>query len=249
MRRRHAALALGALAAVHAAPALAARGPVRWALPGLSGVGRPGGVALTFDDGPDRQGTPAVLDALAALGWTATFFVLGSQVLDHPEMARRLVSDGHELALHGHSHRNHLTRTPLDVRRDLARSRQAVLDTTGVTPQWYRPPYGVLTAGTLAAARELGMTPVLWTAWGRDWARTDGPAVAGRVLRDLRDGGTVLLHDSDVTSTPGSWRATVGSLPLLAAALHTRGWEVRPLRDHLPAAARGVSAAIAADAA
>jgi len=222
-----------ALAAVHATPALTARGPLRHLVPGLSGAGRPGGVALTFDDGPDPRGTPAVLDILAGLGWRATFFVLGSQVERHPGLARRIAAEGHELALHGYTHINHLIRSPADVRRDLERAHLVLVDATGVQPRWYRPPYGVLSAGTLATTRRLGLQPVLWTAWGQDWRRTDGQRVAKTVLRDLADGGCVLLHDSDVTSTPGSWRATAGSLPLLAAALTARGWAVRRLGEHV----------------
>ncbi len=225
--------AVACLAAVHAAPALTARGPLRRAVPGLSGVGRPGGIALTFDDGPDPRGTPAVLDALAALGWQATFFVLGSQVERHPELARRIAAEGHELALHGYTHVNHLIRTPFDVRRDLERAHLVLVDAIGERPRWYRPPYGVLSAGTLATTRRLGLEPVLWTAWGQDWRRTDAHRVTKTVLRDLREGGCVLLHDSDVTSTPGSWRATAGSLPMLAAALAARGWAVRRLDEHV----------------
>ncbi len=221
-------------ATAHAGPALTARG--RWrqrALPGLCGVGRPGGVALTFDDGPDRRGTEAVLRVLAGLGWSATFFLLGEQVERRPELARRLVEAGHEVALHGHAHRNHLARTPAALRRDLGRSCAAVTAAAGVRPTSYRPPYGVLTGGTLAACRDLGLRPVLWTAWGRDWSGAGPQAVARTVLDGLADGGCVLLHDSDVTSAPGSWRATAASLPLLAAGLGLRGWEVRRLDDHL----------------
>ncbi len=233
--RAAAVLGLGGLAALHTAPALTARGPLRRAAPRLAGVGRPGGVALTFDDGPDPYGTPAVLDVLAALGWTATFFVLGEQALRFPGVLQQVVAAGHEVGLHGHRHGNHLGRSPAAVRRDLARGHAAVRDVTGAAPRWFRPPYGVLSGGTLAAARSLSLTPVLWTAWGRDWCASTPDRVARTVLADLRDGGTVLLHDSDATSTPGSWRATAGSLPLLAAALGPRGWAVRPLREHLAA--------------
>jgi peptidoglycan/xylan/chitin deacetylase (PgdA/CDA1 family) len=229
------ALPLVGAAAVHALPALTARGPVRRLTPGLAGEGRPGGVALTFDDGPDPAGTPAVLAALADLGWHATFFLLASQVRRFPEMARLVVDAGHEVAVHGTIHRNHLVRTPLGIRRDLSIAAREITEVTGVRPRWFRPPYGVLSAGTLWAARDLGLTPVLWTAWGKDWRAGPPAGVAAEVMRTLRDGGTVLLHDSDCTSRPGSWRSTVAALPLLAALLHARHLEVRTLADHLGA--------------
>ncbi|MBC7375400.1 MAG: polysaccharide deacetylase family protein, partial [Frankiales bacterium] len=194
---------------------------------------RPGGVALSFDDGPDPAGTPAVLDALARLGWSATFFMLGRQVRAHPDIARRVAEAGHEIAVHGDRHRNHLTRTPAALQRDLRCAREVISQVTGVEPRWYRPPYGVLSGGTLQAARAVGLQPVLWTAWGKDWTRTSPEFIAQRVLRDLREGGTVLLHDSDCTSTAGSWRSTTDSLPLLAAGLHLRGWSVRTLSEHM----------------
>ena len=228
------ALAIGgpaALAAVHGAPALTARGPLRRGR--LAGRGRPGGVALTFDDGPDPLGTPAVLAALADLGWTATFFLLGSQVRTYPDVAREVVACGHEIGLHGDEHRNHLTRSPGWVRRDLERAVGTVVGVTGERPRWFRPPYGVLTAGSLRSTRLLGLNPVLWTAWGRDWERTTGQRVVDILRPGLRPGATLLLHDSDCTATPGSWRATAAALPLLAEELDARGLAVRPLREHL----------------
>ena len=223
------------LAAVHAAPALTARGPVRRMFPGLAGTGAPGGVALTFDDGPDPRGTPAVLAQLAELGWTATFFLLGSQVRRHPDVARAVVAAGHEIGVHGDEHANHLGRSPSWVHRDLARAAATVTRVTGVRPQWFRPPYGVLSAGTLRATARLGLTPVLWTAWGRDWEMTTPERVVGRLMAGVRPGGTLLLHDSDCTSTAGSWATTAAALPLLASELDRRGLAVRPLRTHLAA--------------
>ncbi len=233
---RHALLAGAGLAAgaaaLHLGPALTARGPGRRASDALAGRGRPGGIALTFDDGPDPEGTPAVLAELARLGWSATFFLLGSQVQRRPDLVRRVVDGGHEVAVHGHDHRNHLARTPGAVRADLARAQDLVARASGLAPRHVRPPYGVLSGGTVVAAAALDLRPVLWTSWGRDWVETDPRQVASTVLRDLREGGCVLLHDSDVTSRPGSWRTTVASLPLLAEAVQARGWQVRRLDEH-----------------
>jgi peptidoglycan/xylan/chitin deacetylase (PgdA/CDA1 family) len=227
------ALPLAGAAVAHALPAVTARGPARRLTPGLAGEGRPGGIALTFDDGPDPHGTPAVLETLAGLGWRATFFLLGSQVRRHPEIARLVVDAGHEVAVHGTVHRNHLIRTPAGIRRDLRLAVREIGDVTGVRPRWFRPPYGILTTGTLWAARELDLTPVLWTAWGKDWRAGPAVQVTAEVMRTLGDGGTVLLHDSDCTSRPGSWRSTVAALPLLAAQLRARDLAVRTLGDHV----------------
>jgi peptidoglycan/xylan/chitin deacetylase (PgdA/CDA1 family) len=217
----------------HALPALSARDPLRRALPRLSGRGRPGGVGLTFDDGPHPQGTPAVLAALAELGWSATFFLLGSQVRRFPDVARSIADAGHEIGLHGSDHRNHLARSASWVHGDLARAREDIVRTTGRTPRWFRPPYGVLSGGSLRAAAALDLTPVLWTAWGRDWQLISPHQVLRHVLSGLDDGGTVLLHDSDCTSRPGSWQSTAAVLHLLAVELDRQGLAVRALRDHL----------------
>jgi peptidoglycan/xylan/chitin deacetylase (PgdA/CDA1 family) len=189
---------------------------------------------LTFDDGPDPAGTPQVLDMLDRLGWTATFFMLGEQVQRFPAVARRVVDAGHEVAVHGFTHRNHLTRRPGEVCRDVARATEVITAVTGAAPTWFRPPYGVLTVGSLAAARQARLRPVLWTAWGRDWVASTPAQVAGIIERQLRPGGTVLLHDSDCTAqVVRSWQATVGALPRLAELTERLGCTVGPLRDHL----------------
>ena len=108
-----------------------------------------------------------------------------------------------------------------------------VASAIGRAPTWYRPPYGVATAATFSACGKLGLQPVLWSAWGRDWTATATPESVFRlVARDLRGGGTVLLHDSDCTSSPGSWKATLAALPLLAYHWDAAGLTVGPLADH-----------------
>lgn len=247
-----AAVLAGAAVVGHAGPSVLGRG--RWrerVVPGLLGRGAPGGVALTFDDGPHPEGTPAVRRALDALGVRATFFLLGSQVERHPGAVAALLADGHEVALHGHAHRNHLARTAPALVADLEGARAAVvrdavasgLDAVDVEAglRFTRPPYGAVSGGTLLAARAARLRPVLWTAWGRDWLGHGHERVTATVLAGLdRDapgpaggGGTVLLHDSDCTSAPGSWRDAVAALPGVVAAVRDRGWELRPLSEHL----------------
>lgn len=226
--------ALG-VAALHAGPALTARGPLRRVVPGLSGRGRAGGVALTFDDGPHPAGTPAVLDALARLGWTATFFLLGNQVERYPDVARSIVAAGHEVGVHGYEHRNHLARSRRWIRRDVGLACGQIAAATGVRPRWFRPPYGVLSAGSVRAAAELDLTPVLWTSWGRDWEGIPAERVLSNLMSGLDEGGTVLLHDSDCTSRPGAWRSAADVLPPLAVELDRLRLAVRPLGRHLVA--------------
>ncbi|GAB2737203.1 polysaccharide deacetylase family protein [Kitasatospora kifunensis] len=228
------ALTAGALAVGHSLPALTSLGPLRPLLaPRLSGPGDPGHVALTFDDGPDPASTPLFLAELAKTGTKATFFLLGRMLQRTPELGRELVDAGHEVAVHGWEHRPLLIRSPRATRDDVARARDLVASITGQQPRWYRPPYGVLSASALYAAKENGLTPVLWTHWGQDWTASATPESVLRTLtRAPLAGGTVLLHDSDCTSAPQSWRATLGALPRLLELCAARGLEVGPLRDH-----------------
>ena len=228
--------ALGATALAHAGPGLLSLPALRKRVaPALHGRGRPGHVALTFDDGPDPTSTPRVLAELDRLGIRATFFVLGSLARMSPGLTGEVAAAGHEVAVHGQTHVTHLARSPRRVVDEVRRACDTVAELTGSRPAWLRPPYGVLTSGTFLAARRCGLRPVLWSAWGRDWTtEATAESVAAEVLRGDPgpSGPTVLLHDSDCTSAPGAWRAAVGALPVLAEAWAARGWTAGPLADH-----------------
>ena len=233
-RTTAAAAVVAAGAALHAAPAVLTLRPprMRWA-PALAGMGRPDHIALTFDDGPDPEGTPAIMEQLDRLRWQATFFLLGSMVRAYPSIAADLVAAGHEVAVHGDSHRSHLWLTLPQAMADVRRGRDVVADAAGVDPRWFRPPYGTLSGPALAAGRAAGLRTVLWTAWGRDWrARATPSGIADTVMAQLTPGGTILLHDSDCTSAPGSWKTTLGALPILAERLAGHGLSVGPLSHH-----------------
>ena len=218
----------------HLLPGVVAWRPMRCRLlPRLSGVGDAGHVALTFDDGPDPRSTPPIVDALDALGWHATFFCLGSQVRRSPALTQELVQRGHEVAVHGDSHRSHLRRPLYSVGPDVIRARDLLEDVTGTSVRWLRPPYGAVSSATLLAARRSGLQLVLWTTWGLDWRpNATGRSVAANVDRTFRPGATVLLHDSDITSTPGSWRSTLAALPMLAERWAAAGLKVGTLGEH-----------------
>jgi peptidoglycan/xylan/chitin deacetylase (PgdA/CDA1 family) len=228
--------AAGTAAALHLLPSVATIPVVhRRLLPQLSGRTDRLHVALTFDDGPDPASTPAFLDALAELDVRATFFLLGAQLDAHRELGRRVAAAGHEVAVHGWLHRPHLLRAPWQVGADLRRTFELIEQACGTTPRFWRPPNGVLSGAGLLAARRLALTPVLWTADGRDWAASATPqSVAVRIAGGLAPGGVVLLHDSDITSAPGSWRAALGALPEIVATCRARGWTVGPLCEHGP---------------
>jgi peptidoglycan-N-acetylglucosamine deacetylase len=187
-------------------------------------LGRDDAVALTFDDGPHAEGTPAVLEALERQGATATFFLVGEQVRLRPALAGEIVAAGHEVAVHGDRHTLLLRRTVRALADDLDRAVETIAEATGVAPTLYRPPYGVFSSGALAHVRARGWRPLLWSTWGRDWERRATPAsITRRATRRLRPGDVVLLHDSDAYSSEGSWRRTAAALPSVIDAVATLG--------------------------
>jgi peptidoglycan/xylan/chitin deacetylase (PgdA/CDA1 family) len=178
------------------------------------------GVAITFDDGPHPQGTPQVLQILGEHGAVATFFVVGEQVQRRPDLVRRILAEGHAVALHGHRHRLQLRLPARVVREDLARGLAAIGEATGQAPTHHRPPYGIYSPAGLDAVRERGLEPLLWSAWGKDWRKLTTPArIARRATRAVGPGSVILLHDADFYSAAGSHERTALALPLILSQL------------------------------
>jgi peptidoglycan/xylan/chitin deacetylase (PgdA/CDA1 family) len=188
-------------------------------------------VALTFDDGPHPQGTPAVLESLREAGAKATFFLAGEQVVQRPALAAEIVAAGHRVELHCYRHRNQLRLGARALLEDAERGRTAIEDAGGQAIADYRPPYGIFSAVGLKAIRGRGWRPVLWSRWGRDWTRRATPeSIARRVVTDVRAGDILLLHDADYYSAPGSWARTAAALPRILEELEARGLKSRLLR-------------------
>jgi peptidoglycan-N-acetylglucosamine deacetylase len=184
----------------------------------------PRGVALTFDDGPHPEGTPAVLDVLARSGARATFFVIGEQVERRPQLVAEITASGHLVALHGYRHRLQLRLGARAVSDDVSRGIDAVRRATGADVGWHRPPFGIYSATGLQAVFTAGLSPLLWSRWGKDWRKFTTPArIAARATRDLSDGDVILLHDADFYSSKHSHRRTVAALPTILSAISHMG--------------------------
>lgn len=219
-------VAFALLAAAAAAPCLSG-----FVLARCRAEGRSDRIALTFDDGPDPASTPNVLAVLASHGARATFFVIGHKVSLHPELTRRIVEEGHEVACHGYAHDWRVQMSPRSAAADLAASMAAIVGATGVTPKLFRPPYGVTTPGLAVA---LAGTTLLPTAWSlRSWDTVPwGPprARATRLAARIKGGDIVLMHDAGERAG-GRLPAGPDMLPEILDRLAARGLHAVTVRE------------------
>lgn len=175
--------------------------------------------SLTFDDGPEPCWTSEVLDALAAAGARATFFVLAAKAIREPGLVERTLADGHEVQLHGNHHLRHTEQDRDAIERDTDAALTR-LDLLGVQPSLWRLPWGRAAQWTAAIAADRGLRIVGWDADTHDWRGDGAGAMLDAVAGDLRDGCIVLAHDG---LGPGALRdgcaetvALVGDLVRLA---------------------------------
>ena len=153
-------------------------------------------IALTFDDGPNPTLTPKLLDLLAAHHMKATFFVVGQNAADHPEILRRAVRAGHEIANHSWSHPNFAKMSDEAVRHELQKTDDAISAAIGKRPTLLRPPYGNITANQKRwIHNEFGYRIIIWDVDPLDWKRPGPSVVTSRILKETHAGSIVLAHD------------------------------------------------------
>ena len=189
MMKRIAAILLAAALLSGALPARAAAGE------------RPKGyLALTFDDGPSGPITQSLLDGLRTRGVKATFFVCGYRIGRYPQTLQRIAEEGHEIGLHSCCHTYMQRMTKQEALDDLIECREAVTECCGVSPALFRPPGGLYSQALLQAAREEGLSVVLWSVDPRDWDPAGQGAALGTILRNAADGSVILMHDLSAAS-------------------------------------------------
>ena len=186
-------------------------------------------VALTFDDGPNPEATPRILDALAAEGVKATFFLLGRHVDRWPDIARRVAAEGHTVANHGWHHRKLHRALPGRTRLDLEMGTRSIERATGIRPRLFRAPHGFRAPWVTHIAASLGQRTIGWTLGVWDTDRPGARAIADRTVTGARPGAILLLHDGDGYDPLGDRTQTAEAVPLIVRELHVRGYRFAPV--------------------
>lgn len=184
-------------------------------------------VALTFDDGPSPVWTPRILDVLKNSGVKATFFVLGVHVDRYPDVARRLVQEGHDIGNHTYDHHVLITYDPRRLENEIRLTDEAIRRATGVQTHYFRPPKAWLTTGEKKLIKSLGYEIVLWSLNSKDWVTFDDKYMIKYLMEHVRPGDIILFHDSGgAFSTEGGDRdETVLAVMRLIERLKERGWK------------------------
>lgn len=156
-------------------------------------------IALTFDDGPDPEFTPRVLDILAARGVRASFFLVGARAARAPQAVRAIAGAGHEIASHGWSHRSLWLCGPARTNDEIGRAHATLAELTGTAPALFRPPWGMVNAAMFGALRRHGQRCVFWSIQPEGLRPTSAAVQVERVLRRARPGAIVDLHDAEGT--------------------------------------------------
>ena len=181
-------------------------------------------IALTFDDGPNDPYTSEVLKILKDNRVQATFFLLGKNVEANPQSARDIVAAGHAIGNHSYDHRNLVTRTNAQVRDEILKGENAIERATGQKTALFRPPYGDKDALTLRQTRKLGLVMIEWSVSAEDWRRPGPDRIVHNVVREVRNGSIILMHDGDKTRR-GDRSQTVAALPRIISELRQKGYE------------------------
>jgi peptidoglycan/xylan/chitin deacetylase (PgdA/CDA1 family) len=184
-------------------------------------------VALTFDDGPSPVWTPKILDELKKAHIKATFFMLGEHVAEYPDIARRVVAEGHEVGNHTYDHHILLYYTLDNLLKEINETQKVIKDKTGVKTKYFRPPKAWLTAEEKKEIEGMGYKIILWSLNSKDWVTFDDKYIVKYILKNVRPGDIILFHDSGgVFSTEGGDRhETVKTIPSLVEKLREKGFK------------------------
>jgi peptidoglycan-N-acetylglucosamine deacetylase len=202
-------------------------------------------IALTFDDGPNPEVTPQLLELLELYSAKATFFMCGLAASRHPDIVKAVVAAGHSVGGHSWDHRHRLFRGlgPTEWQRQISDTHELLTTLTGGPVRWFRPPRGITDSHTWGTLRRQGVTTVLWSIDGRDCTLRDPAIIATGVLGKLHPSAIVLLHDSNAnflfsTNRPrygevGNQQSTVQATDIILRGALDRGLQLVPL-DLMP---------------
>jgi peptidoglycan/xylan/chitin deacetylase (PgdA/CDA1 family) len=189
-------------------------------------------IALTLDDGPDPAVTPRVLDQLDGYGIKATFFCIGRKAEQYPDLCREMVARGHAVENHSQQHRHHFSLLgPAGFEREIRAGQETLQRITGTSPKFFRAPAGLRNPFLDPVLAKLGLQLASWTVRGFDTRTRDAAKVKARLLRGLRPGAILLLHDGHAARTDSGERVVLAVLPELITAAQAAGLRFVTLRD------------------
>ena len=175
-------------------------------------------VAMTFDDGPHPKLTPRLLDMLKERNIKATFFVVGKCVAEYPDIAKRIVDEGHEIANHSWNHPQLTKLSPSAFDAEISQTNAAIEKATGVRPVTMRPPYGAINPSlTKRLNEEYGLSVILWSVDPQDWKIRKSDHVSGHIIKNTAPGAIILAHDIQPT--------TIDAMPAALDTLQSKGYK------------------------
>lgn len=177
-------------------------------------------VALTFDHSWGNKFTPSILDTLKQNDVKVTFFIMGPWSQKYPEVAKRMVADGHQIGSHGYRHENYGDMSAEWVREDMQKAHNLIKEVTGVDATLIRPPNGHYSKHSLKVADELGYKTIIWNVDSLDWKNPGRDVIVERVMKRLKPGAIILMHASD---TPVQ---TADALPILLQKIKAEGYQI-----------------------
>lgn len=188
-------------------------------------------VCITFDDGPDPKHTPGILDILREKNVRATFFCVGKNVEKYPQVARRIVAEGHDIGNHTYNHKELVTSTRKTIIKELSKTDEAIRLATGIRTVLFRPPRGIYSQVTRELVVDMGYRIILWSVSSVDWRRTSPNWILNRIRRYARMGSIILFHDGGaLVRREGGVRVnTVKALPMVIDYLRSEDLEIIPI--------------------
>jgi peptidoglycan-N-acetylglucosamine deacetylase len=181
-------------------------------------------VALTYDDGPNPPYTTEIIDYLHSQHVVATFFVVGRAVVAHPDVLREEVADGDALGNHTWNHAHLVLQSRAHIANELTQCEDAIYNATGQRPKIFRPPFGARDYAVINVARRMGYQVIMWSVpLPRDWQSPPPAVIRDRVLRFVKDGSIIVLHDGN-RGLPANRAATVAATKLIVQSLKAQGY-------------------------
>ena len=183
-------------------------------------------IAITFDDGPYSPYTEEILDVLKEKNIKATFFMLGHNAKNHPEIVKRIVNEGHQIGNHTYSHKDLLKTTREEMIEELNATNKILFEIIGQDVKIMRPPFGAKDANVVKTAQEKGFQVITWSVDGKDWLNRGVNITSSEILNKAKSGDIILLHDGDEVKSKNSREQTVIVTKILIDELLEQGYEL-----------------------